>query len=488
MQEVREHRRAAGAGGPDRRSTIRRVVYTAYLIEGNDIGGIDVGFLVRDNVQVDAVTQLAADETFVDPTDGSVDILHDRPPLLLEARYLCDCDTSFDDLGDSGSDSDSGGDSGSDSDSGGDSGSDSDSGGSPGCEPGPSYPIKVIAVHNRSLGGIDDPFDGPRVRKKRYEQAESVALQVQLLQDADPDVRLVVLGDFNAFEFTDGFVDVTGQIAGDFDPDQNFICVSESCDDLVDPDLTKQVMGLDAAERYSFIFRGNAQVLDQALTSEGLDPLVQGAEFGRGNADAAVDLINDAGTPLRASDHDGLVLYLDSECPRAKKAAAAESLVALGSTGDSKTDKRIAKAIDSIVDSLDSTLWVDGRHLSGKGGKVFSEEKKAVKELLKALDDGVEPEVEEVLTAAVAALVSADEILARVAIDDAFAALERRRLLRSGGAGEECEEAVEELAKARGEVRRRPGRGRRGRFRQGDRSLQAGLGQGRQGGGGARGR
>ncbi len=32
--------------------------------------------------------------------------------------------------------------------------------------------------------------------------------------------------------------------------------------------------------------------------------------YGRGNADAAIDLINDDATPLRASDHDGLVLYL----------------------------------------------------------------------------------------------------------------------------------------------------------------------------------
>jgi hypothetical protein len=35
-------------------------------------------------------------------------------------------------------------------------------------------------------------------------------------------------------------------------------------------------------------------------------------EFARGNADAAVDLINDDTTSLRASDHDGLVLYIDT--------------------------------------------------------------------------------------------------------------------------------------------------------------------------------
>ena len=67
---------------------------------------------------------------------------------------------------------------------------------------------------------------------------------------------------------------------------------------------------IDAGERYSFIFRGNAQALDHALTSTGLDELVRDFEFGRGNSDAAVDLINDDTTPLRSSDHDGLVLFL----------------------------------------------------------------------------------------------------------------------------------------------------------------------------------
>ncbi len=60
--------------------------YTAYLVEGNDNRGIDVGFLVKDTVTVNAVTQLGATEP--DPTtDNCGDIaglLFDRPPLLIE--------------------------------------------------------------------------------------------------------------------------------------------------------------------------------------------------------------------------------------------------------------------------------------------------------------------------------------------------------------------------------------------------------------------
>ena len=251
------------------------VSYTPYLLEGNDFGTIDVGFLVRDHITVDAISQVDKELTFIDPTEGDADIVHDRPPLLLEGS----CQLEFG-----------------------------------------SYPISVMVVHNRSLNDIDDPDRGPFVRFKRYFQAESIAAKVQELQDADPDVRLVVLGDFNAFEFTDGYADTVNFIRGDYDPAQSFVCSELACDaDPLEPDLDNVVLGLDVEERYSFIFRGTDQVLDHALTSQGLAGEVAGADYGRGNADAAFDLLNDDGSvvpgnkPLRSSDHDGLVVYITKD-------------------------------------------------------------------------------------------------------------------------------------------------------------------------------
>jgi len=116
----------------------------------------------------------------------------------------------------------------------------------------------------------------------------------------------VVIGDFNAFQFSDGYVDAVGHIRGDFEPADALL----SGTDLVEPDLMNQLMSLPEDEHYSFIFRGNAQVLDHALTSASLDFRVRGLEYARGNADAAVDFINDDSTSLRSSDHDGLVLYI----------------------------------------------------------------------------------------------------------------------------------------------------------------------------------
>src|SRR5690606_40161411 len=55
---------------------------------------------------------------------------------------------------------------------------------------------------------------GDRVRQKRRLQAEFLAQWLQARQLAEPDANLIVLGDFNAFEFNDGYVDVMGTVTG----------------------------------------------------------------------------------------------------------------------------------------------------------------------------------------------------------------------------------------------------------------------------------
>jgi predicted extracellular nuclease/cytoskeletal protein CcmA (bactofilin family) len=231
------------------------LIYTPYLEEGNDVGGIDVGFLVRNGVTVNSVTQLGKTEIFT--FDGS--LLHDRPPLVLDATLSN------------------------------------------------GQAVTVMNLHQRSLTGIDDPADGPRVRQKRHEQAVSVSLMVQNFQNGNPNVNLVVTGDFNAFQFTDGYVHVLGQIMGT--PANSSQALIPGTDN-VNPDLINKVLSLPAAERYSFNFGGSAQVLDHMLVSQALDPAVTDVEYARGNSDAAVKFETDGTTPLRSSDHDGLVLYV----------------------------------------------------------------------------------------------------------------------------------------------------------------------------------
>lgn len=233
------------------------VNYTPYLVEGNDIGGIDVGFLVRQSVALDAVTQFGKDTIF--EFDGS--LLNDRPPLLFTGRVVAD---------------------------------------------GSDFPIQVLVVHNRSLSRVDT---SDRVRNKRLQQAQFVAGIVQDIQNANPAVNLVVTGDFNAYQFTDGYVDAVGQIAGTAVEQDNLLWEPSP----VSPALTNQVNNIPALEQYSFVFAGSAQVLDHALTTSNLNNLVTDVVYARGNADSPANLVNDDSTALRASDHDGIVLYINKD-------------------------------------------------------------------------------------------------------------------------------------------------------------------------------
>ncbi|MGZ5445774.1 MAG: lamin tail domain-containing protein [Thermoanaerobaculia bacterium] len=209
--------------------------YVPYLLEGNDVGGIDVGFLVRDTIYVDSVSQLGANDTWLDPDTNSLELLNDRPPLLLTGSYVGN---------------------------------------------GAPFPIAVIAVHQRSLIGIETT----RVQQKRQAQSENLAGYVNALPSG---TRLVVTGDFNAFEFTDGYVDVMG------------ILTSTAS-------LTNQVFLSPAPERYSYIQNGVAQVLDHSLTSSAMNPWVRDLNFAHANADKPFE-------PNPASDHDGVVLFVMSD-------------------------------------------------------------------------------------------------------------------------------------------------------------------------------
>ena len=243
----------ANAGGP---------VYTAALTEGNDQGGIDVAYLYQSptvsNVQI---TQLGALE--LNPYDGS--LLHDRPPLRLEA----DVDTAAG-----------------------------------------SFSLNTLVVHMRSRGGIDDAVDGDRVRNKRLSQANSVANMADSILQEDPTKPLFILGDFNAFQFTDGYVDVIGQITGEAVAADNMLWTPPL---LAATPLTQAVATVVADQQYSFVFQGSAQVLDNALMNDAGLLVLDAMHFVRGQADASVQFEDDAMTTLRSTDHDGFVLYLIDE-------------------------------------------------------------------------------------------------------------------------------------------------------------------------------
>jgi uncharacterized protein len=106
----------------------------------------------------------------------------------------------------------------------------------------------AIANHFNSKGG-DNPLFGrfqPPVRGtevQRHQQAAIVNGFVDELLAADRHARIVVLGDINDFEF------------------------SETVEILKGEELVSLIDTLPKPERYSYVFEGNSQVLDQILAS-----------------------------------------------------------------------------------------------------------------------------------------------------------------------------------------------------------------------------
>jgi predicted extracellular nuclease len=233
--------------------------YSAELLPGNDPGGINVGFLVRNTVTVDSVTQINPNGTFT--FEGSERTLHDRPPLLLRGSYNNE---------------------------------------------GSTLAFALMGVHNRSLGSIDT---SDFAREKRLAQAQDIATEIQALQTSEPDLKMAILGDFNGFEFTDGYVDVLGIITGDLDPLGALLPGT----DVVEPNLVNQTENAPAAERYSFNNLGMLQALDHILTTQNFEDNLRGFEYGRSNADAPDSFQEDNTTALRSSDHDGMVLFIMSD-------------------------------------------------------------------------------------------------------------------------------------------------------------------------------
>jgi predicted extracellular nuclease len=237
--------------------------YTAFLLEGNDVGGIDVGFLVTSRVTVQSVVQHGLTDTYTNPVNGLQETLNDRPSLSIRATVAA--------------------------------------------EPG-TLPAEVVAVvhHLRSLNGVDEA-DG-RVRAKRLAQAEYVARTLDGLRASYPGVPVVSVGDYNAFEVNDGYVDVLGVARGVPAPASDVVLFGA---DLLASDflLAPAVAATPAGQTYSYVFEGSAQSLDHVLVSAEAAAALTAFDHARINADFPEIYRGDATRVERTSDHDPAIAY-----------------------------------------------------------------------------------------------------------------------------------------------------------------------------------
>jgi hypothetical protein len=125
-----------------------------------------------------------------------------------------------------------------------------------------------------------------------------------------------------------------------------------------------------------------------------------------------------------------------ASAPRLAKLAVLAKLEALVPSGNRDADKRIAKAIRDIKESLDPKLWVDDSHLTAKKGEhVFQEEHEAVEHLR-----NIKGPAAGAVAGLVAQLVEIDRALAQTAIDEAK---DPKSIVK---ATKEMEKAAEDIA------------------------------------------
>jgi len=260
--------------------------YQPYTIPGNDPGGINLGVLVRSDVAVNSVTQLFKATLTNSCSSNPPCLLNDRPPLLLDATYN-------------------------------------------------GYRFNLLVIYDRSLinlGVLD------YVGTKRTEQAVQVASIVRALQsggslagagNAQQDASgfvttgafdvvgnaalpLIVVGDFNAYEFTDGYVDVTGMISGTAVQAENLYWDQSGTYVAPAPPLFDSGSAADPADHYSYNFGGYAQEIDHILLSSVAQNDFIAISNAHGNSDVseAGPAVLDPTTALRTSDHDGQVVTL----------------------------------------------------------------------------------------------------------------------------------------------------------------------------------
>ncbi|MCM3787085.1 DUF6359 domain-containing protein [Domibacillus indicus] len=141
--------------------------------------------------------------------------------------------------------------------------------------------VIVVANHFNSKGG-DEPLFGknqPPYLESEIQRKQIAAIVNGFVEDvksADPNANLVLLGDFNDFEFTETLSIVKGD------------------------ELTNMIERVPAEERFTYSYQGNAQVLDHILVTNNMA------------ASTEVDIVHTNSQFMeehgRASDHDPVII------------------------------------------------------------------------------------------------------------------------------------------------------------------------------------
>lgn len=249
-------------------NTVGNTSYVPYLSQGNDPSSLNLGFLIKSTTLVtDSVTQVEASNTYTTASGASA-TLWERPPLVLQAEFV---------------------------------------------RIGKNYPVTVIDVHLTPRDNIGDATLGPDIRAHRAAQASALSALVQSYQSAGANV--VVAGNLNAFEFSDGYVDVTGIVTGSPAAASAVSLYQATSTTAALTDFATQVT---ATSRYNYIERGDAVTYEHILASAtvpnnstasaSLASYLSAVTQPHFSADFAAISANSATTAAGLTPHDGFVV------------------------------------------------------------------------------------------------------------------------------------------------------------------------------------
>ena len=247
-------------------NTLGSASYVPYLVSGS--GTTNVGFLVKLSTLTTDSVNVAPGATGATYTtsSGSAAALWDAVPLVLKAEFV---------------------------------------------RIGKNYPVTVIDALLSPRDNSGDPTLGADIRLRRAAQAAAISQLVQQYQTAGQNV--VVAGNLNAFEFSDGYVDVTGIIDGS--PATAVTTYQATSTTAALTDFNAQVA---ATSRYNFIERGDAVTYEHVLASATIpDPNTAAASLAsyassvtqpHFTTDFYASNANSSTTPAGLTPHDGFVV------------------------------------------------------------------------------------------------------------------------------------------------------------------------------------
>lgn len=214
--------------------------------------------------------------------------------------------------------------------------------------------VTLVVSQFASQAGLERAdATGDAARAKRQAQADFLADYIQGRQINDPNEAIVSLGDFNAFDFNDGYVDVVGTVRGGPAAEDQVALASAA---VVTPALFNPDSLNAWSEQYSSLSNGSAQSLDHVLVNANLLARLAGLAHARINADFPHAFAADPSTPVRLSERDPLVVYFtfppDVDAP---VFAPVADLVA-EATGPAGAP--VAFATPEAEDNLDATVSV----------------------------------------------------------------------------------------------------------------------------------